>query len=334
MCTVLLFQLSNDTFMKVSRSAAVYYLLQGLAVFGWWLILWLQPQFRDYFSLEAGSQLSLLAFWLPDILLLGAGSLCTAHFCFRESPYRHVSAWFVTGAMSYGALYCLAFTLMTDRGWLGVTLMLPAMLWSGVFAVGMSFSTKMFRPAAYSSSNWVVAKTVTQIVVVWTVILAIFPHLITLLEDKLGIDRLQFAFHRPVAVCLFVLISSVGVWAALVMSKTGLGTPLPLDHARRLVVRGPYAYVRNPMAVSGIGQGLAVALFFGSPLVVAYAIMGSLIWQIIFRPLEEEDLLRRFGRQYEDYRRQVKCWVPRFNAYQIDGTPDSSNSLASPLGRM
>jgi len=223
---------------------------------------------------------------------------------------------------------------MTDRGWLGVTLMLQAMLWSGVFAVGMSFSAEMFRPAADSSWNWIVVKTLSQIAVVWTIILGIFPYLITFLEDKLGINRVHFAFQRPVAATVFVLISSVGVWAAFVMSKTGLGTPLPLDHARRLVVKGPYAYVRNPMAVSGIGQGLAVAVFLGSPLVAVYAVIGSLIWQFIFRPLEEEDLLLRFGQEYEDYRREVKCWMPRPTAYQIDGTTDSSNSLASPFGRM
>jgi protein-S-isoprenylcysteine O-methyltransferase Ste14 len=94
------------------------------------------------------------------------------------------------------------------------------------------------------------------------------------------------------------------------MSRIGKGTPLPLDHATELVVLGPYAYVRNPMAVSGIGQGLAVALFLGSPLVAIYALIGSAIWQFVFRPLEEDDLAARFGGLYENYRAAVKCWVP------------------------
>ena len=63
-------------------------------------------------------------------------------------------------------------------------------------------------------------------------------------------------------VVLFVVFSSIGVWSAVVMSRIGKGTPLPLDHASDLVVVGPYKYVRNPMAVSGIGQGLAVAFSF------------------------------------------------------------------------
>jgi protein-S-isoprenylcysteine O-methyltransferase Ste14 len=68
------------------------------------------------------------------------------------------------------------------------------------------------------------------------------------------------------------------------------------------------------MAISGVGQGLAVGLFLGSPLVLIYALMGGLIWQLIFRPLEEDNLQARFGSDYEDYRREVKCWSlpPRF----------------------
>ena len=78
----------------------------------------------------------------------------------------------------------------------------------------------------------------------------------------------------------------------------------------------------NPMAVSGVGQGLAVALFLGSPLVALYALMGSLIWQLIFRPLEEDNLAERFGEPYEEYKEAVKCWIPRFSAY--DGTVDAA----------
>ena len=297
-------------------------------------MLWLSPGARGYFLLEERSDRSLSAFWLADLSFLGIGSLITAYFCHKGSKYAEPAAWFVTGAIAYAAVYCLAFALMSDYGWLGVTLMLPAMIWSGVFAVGMTFSAAMFRAASDSSPGWIVTKTLTQIIVVWGIILVIFPYLITVVEDKIGISRLHFPLQKPVAGVLFVSISLVGVWAAYVMSTLGLGTPLPLDHAKRLVVRGPYSYVRNPMAVSGIGQGLAVALFLGSPLVVLYALTGSLIWQLIFRPLEEDDLQTRFGSEYESYRSSVKCWIPRSTPYQIDGTTDSSNSLASPFGSM
>jgi protein-S-isoprenylcysteine O-methyltransferase Ste14 len=171
----------------------------------------------------------------------------------------------------------------------------------------------MFRRSKAASTKYILLKTFSQIAIVWTLILAVFPFIITLLEGKLGIARLAFSFQKPLAVFLFIAISIVGVSSAIVMSRIGKGTPLPLDHATDLVVAGPYRHVRNPMALSGIGQGLAVALFLGSPLVAIYALMGSAIWQFIFRPLEEDDMERRFGETFLEYKNSVRCWIPRLS---------------------
>lgn len=301
--------------MKVPRSAAIYFSMQAIAVIAWWAMLYLVPDTRSHFVLEQNSEVSLLAFWLADLSFIGIGSIVTAWLCWVDSPIKTIFAWFTTGCVSYAAVYTFTFVLATDKGWLGVVLMFPAMIWSGVFAVGISMQKQMFRPARESSSNWIVTKTFAQIVVVWSIILIIFPWLITIAEDKIGIMRLSFPFQKPTAVVLFLAISSVGVYAAYIMSRIGQGTPLPLDHATKLVIAGPYQYVRNPMAVSGIGQGLAVALFLGSPLVAVYAFMGSLIWQLIFRPLEEDDLDARFGNEFRKYRDNVRCWFPRKTAY-------------------
>ncbi len=308
--------------MKVRHSAALYFAIQGFAVIAWWATLYFIPSTRQFFLLEKSSETSLMAFWLADLSFLGIGSLAAGLLCWSDHEYSRIASWFVAGAVSYATVYCFAFALMTDVGWLGVTMMFPAMIWSGVFAVGLSFEKTMFREAREASTNWILLKTLTQIVVVWSVILFVFPYLITVVENKLGIMRLQFPFQRPLAAVLFVAISSLGVWGAIVMSKIGKGTPLPLDHAKHLVNRGPYGFVRNPMAVSGVGQGLAVALFLGSPLVALYALMGSLVWQLIFRPLEEDDLARRFGEPYLEYKRAVKCWIPRFSAFSGDKTQD------------
>lgn len=304
--------------MKVYRSAAIYFGLQGRGVIAWWTVLFAVPNARQHFLLERSSEFSLLAFWLADLAFLGAGSLAAAWFCFRRDQYSQIASWFVTGAISYAAVYTLAFAMITDHGWLGVILMMPAMIWSGVFAVGITFEKTMFRRASVASTRWIVFKTFVQIVIVWSIILVVLPYLITVIEDKIGIPRLSFPFQQPLAAILFVGLSSFGIYSAYVMSRIGKGTPLPLDHATDLVVLGPYSYVRNPMALSGVGQGLAVALFLGSPLVVLYAVMGSAIWQLIFRPLEEDDMAERFGGPYEEYRGAVKCWIPRGSPYRSE----------------
>ncbi|HEX6124573.1 MAG TPA: isoprenylcysteine carboxylmethyltransferase family protein [Pyrinomonadaceae bacterium] len=319
---------------KVRRFAIIYFVLQGAAVFAWWIMLVARPDTRDLFRLQAGTDTSLFAFLPPDIAFIAAGSLITALLLWKESRYEIAAMWLVTGSISYAAIYTSAFTAITDRGWLGVALMLPAMLWTGTFATGITIGRNMFRPAKVTSSRYVLLKTYIQIVVIWSIILIVFPYLITILEDKLGIARIEFPFQKPIAVLIFSAVSLIGIWAAHSMSRVGRGTPLPLDHAKELVVVGPYAYVRNPMAVSGILQGLAVALFLGSPLVAIYALMGSAIWQSIFRPLEEDDLVSRFGGSYENYRSAIRCWVPNRTRYQTDDTAASSNSIDVPLGRM
>jgi protein-S-isoprenylcysteine O-methyltransferase Ste14 len=62
--------------------------------------------------------------------------------------------------------------------------------------------------------------------------------------------------------------AAVALWCIFTFTTIGRGTPAPFDPPRRLVIRGPYRFVRNPMY---IGAGLALAsaaLFFGSTLVL------------------------------------------------------------------
>lgn len=303
--------------MKIRQSAFLYFALQGLAVLGWWILLVLAPATRAYFQMGA-SETTLMAFWLPDLFLLALGSLAAGALCLYENRFAIHAVWFVVGAISYASFYCLSFALMTDTGWLGVVFMFPAMVISGNFAVGLTpaFNEAMFRRSKDARTGWILTKTLTQIVVVWSLILVVFPALIVHIETKLGFPQFTFPFQKIISAILFCAISLVGISGAVTMSKIGRGTPLPMDTASRLVVSGIYSYVRNPMAISGIGQGLAVGLFLGSPLVLLYALLGGFIWQMIFRPLEEDDLLKNFGADYENYRQNVRCWIPRFKPYR------------------
>src|SRR5688572_13323144 len=129
--------------MKVRHTAAAYFAMQGLAVIGWWTVLFVVPASRQHFLLDKNSETSLMAFWLADLSFLGIGSLAAAWLCLRDHECKHIASWFVTGAISYVAVYCLTLAVMSDLGWLGVVLMFPAMIWSGVFAVGLSFEKTM-----------------------------------------------------------------------------------------------------------------------------------------------------------------------------------------------
>ena len=169
---------------------------------------------------------------------------------------------------------------------------------------------RSFRHAAPSTASALLARTAVQVVIFWGLFLFVLPPQIARL-DRTVADTLRIPHARAAAVVLFVIASSLGIASALTMVIRGRGTPLPLDGPRDLVVSGPYAWVRNPMAVAGLSQGLAVAIWLRSPLVVAYVIAGGVMWHWLVRPIEESHLLASFGEDYRAYRDTVPLWVPR-----------------------
>ena len=91
----------------------------------------------------------------------------------------------------------------------------------------------------------------------------------------------------------------------------GRGTPAPFDPPRRLVVRGPYRLVRNPMY---LGAGLALsgaALFYQSIPLLAYAGVFLLVTHAFVVSYEEPTLRHTFGGDYEAYCRRVGRWWPK-----------------------
>lgn len=159
-------------------------------------------------------------------------------------------------------------------------------------------------------------KTLTQAALFWTFFLAVLPYGVCWLETAAGLQHARFQPLRVVGTAILLCASALGLWSAFVMALTGKGTPLPMDSARELVIAGPYAYVRNPMAVAGLVQGMAVGLIVGSWAVLLYVAIGIFLWNCVVRPHEEADLLNRFGADYRHYRQNVCCWIPRLTRYR------------------
>jgi protein-S-isoprenylcysteine O-methyltransferase Ste14 len=109
---------------------------------------------------------------------------------------------------------------------------------------------------------------------------------------------------------------ALGAWATLAFTDDGLGTPLPLDPPRRLVVSGPYAYVRNPMQIAGVLLAVVVLLRYPTLYLLAYAMDMLLVSIVLFHLYESHELPRRFGEEYARYSRQVRNWIPRLSRYE------------------
>lgn len=97
------------------------------------------------------------------------------------------------------------------------------------------------------------------------------------------------------------------------------GTPIPVASPPRLVVSGYYRYVRNPIYVGFLIILIGQTLLFGTRGMLEYTIIAWCVGALGARLYEEPRLTRRFGAEYEAYRRAVPAWLPRLRPW----TPDS-----------
>ena len=129
-----------------------------------------------------------------------------------------------------------------------------------------------------------------------------------------GALAVQTAGVLVLAVGLLLFASSLRRFAT-----EGKGTLAPWDPPRRLVVRGPYRFVRNPM-ISGVVFMLAAEsmLLTSGPLAVWAGIFLAI--NLVYIPLVEEPMLRyRFGDAYREYCRHVPRIFPRARPWRTDG---------------
>lgn len=117
----------------------------------------------------------------------------------------------------------------------------------------------------------------------------------------------------PPNVVLMLIGAAIMVRCVWDFAWTGRGTPAPFDPPRRLVVRGLYRWVRNPMYV-GMGVALAGEALALPAIMREMFILLVALWIVvtIFILVHEEPALRRlFGDDYRDYCARVRRWLPR-----------------------
>lgn len=105
--------------------------------------------------------------------------------------------------------------------------------------------------------------------------------------------------------------AAIALWCIATFATLGQGTPAPFDPPRRLVVRGPYRYVRNPMYIGGTLALCGAAAYYASWPLLAYALAFLAVMHLFVVVHEEPSLRTRFGADYEAYCAAVRRWWPR-----------------------
>jgi protein-S-isoprenylcysteine O-methyltransferase Ste14 len=126
------------------------------------------------------------------------------------------------------------------------------------------------------------------------------------------------ALLRIIGVALLVagVIALVQAFSRFVLE--GAGTPAPVAPTEHLVVGGLYRHVRNPMYLAVLAAIIGQALVLGQPVLLLYAFLLFGIVNAFVRLYEEPVLRRRYGEEYEAYKRAVPAWWPRWRRSQRD----------------
>jgi protein-S-isoprenylcysteine O-methyltransferase Ste14 len=136
----------------------------------------------------------------------------------------------------------------------------------------------------------------------------IFPGLVLWASDALAVPRVGSRGAFGVSLILLAHYVLLQHMAAFIV--VGEGTHVPLDPPRKLVVRGLYRRVRNPMYLVYVVIILGEALIFGSWWLLVYAGGFWGLAHFFLVVFEEKQTRARFGEQWDAYARDVSRWLP------------------------
>ena len=128
-----------------------------------------------------------------------------------------------------------------------------------------------------------------------------------------GLAQARFWIGLVVAVVGFV----PAAWAARLFLTIGEGTPAPWAPPSKLVVLGPYRYMRNPMIRGVVRMLMAESLLLGSWPIAGWMLVFFLLNAIYLIRVEEPALEQRFGEDYRLYKANVPRWIPRVPPWDL-----------------
>ncbi len=123
---------------------------------------------------------------------------------------------------------------------------------------------------------------------------------------------------RWVGVVLIVATAPFFVSFLVRFVTEGRGTPAPVAPPERLVVGGPFRYVRNPAYVCVVAMVIGQGFLFASRAVFIYAACLAVGFHLFVVLYEEPTLRAQFGAEYDAYCRTVPRWLPRLRTYAAD----------------
>jgi protein-S-isoprenylcysteine O-methyltransferase Ste14 len=143
----------------------------------------------------------------------------------------------------------------------------------------------------------------------------------------------NISIHHGPALLAGLLIIAIGLYIMIrtisSFIRIGKGTLAPWSPTRKLVIDGMYRYVRNPMILGVLivltGESISVM----SPNIFIWTLIFFIVNNVWFLLYEEPDLKKKFGKDYEEYKRNVPRWIPRSNPFKLKVSESDQVNLSN-----
>jgi protein-S-isoprenylcysteine O-methyltransferase Ste14 len=332
---------SGVTVTEWESVAAIYLPLAGAVVAG--LFNGRQP--RQFAACLLG-----ILWAMPSLLAVQAINCRVGSWSFSgESPRIHSMPieCFVGWALLWGIVPQLAFPRLAI-GWLATIMVAvdlvvmplcgPLVRLGPHWLIGEVLVITVVLVPALLVARWTFdnthlrARSAIQVVTSGMIFLYLLPEIAFALRPGAGwLPLLQEAsWRRQISIQVLLLVAVPGVSAVMEFAERGNGTPIPYDPPQRLVTSGIYRYCANPMQISCV----LVMVFWAGMLRNGWLLLAAALSAIYSAGIaewdEKEDLVRRFGDAWRNYRVAVGSWQIRWRPFH-DG-PKARIYIAATCG--
>ena len=113
----------------------------------------------------------------------------------------------------------------------------------------------------------------------------------------------------PLGAALLAAGLALSLWGALLFRAEGTELNPTSPGNKKLVVRGPFRWTRNPMYLALVIFTLGLAFAVGGLPVFAVPVLVFATANLVHIPFEEAKMRRQFGAAFDDYAARVRRWL-------------------------
>lgn len=124
----------------------------------------------------------------------------------------------------------------------------------------------------------------------------------------LPLFKFVFSPYNYLGIILVAFGIVINLWADSLFKKKQT-TVKPYEMPNFFIDSGPFKLSRHPMYLGMLSILLGVAVLLGSVTTFIFPIIFIIIIDRLFVSIEENNLEKKFGKKYTDYKKSVRRWV-------------------------